>query len=208
MTVNQSTTMAPIATGSGKHPGKDTFITLCIPRVFMNITEKRIRHTFYQLKLGFITKIDMVLSKTPKGENIYKVFIHFKHFFENNNAQQALNTLKEGKEIKVIYDDPWFWKVFEYKKPSKTTNRNQSSNSFQSKNLPIITNIYNEIKSSTSTDNMTNISCESTIVVQKPINEESEAPRLDYGTVQWPKKKKLMPIQNSESNLEEGEIKE
>ena len=65
---------------SGKNPDKNTCITLCIPRVFPNISEKRIRHIFYNLKLGFISKIDMVMSKTHKGENIYKVFIHFKYF--------------------------------------------------------------------------------------------------------------------------------
>ena len=205
MSVNHSNTIASSATESGKHPGKDTFITLCIPRVFMNITEKRIRHVFYQLKLGFISKIDMVQSKTPKGENIYKVFIHFKHFFENNNAQNALKTLKAGKEIKVIYDDPWFWKVFEYKKQSKLTNH-QKLNKLHKP--PVIVNTYHEMQSSASTDPTRPSSSEEDGALDKPIEEESEAPILDYGKVQWPKKKKRTPIQKLESELEEGEIKE
>ena len=205
MSAKQITTMAPIATESGKHPGKDTFITLCIPRVFMNITEKRIRHVFYQLKLGFISKIDMVLSKTPKGENIYKVFIHFKHFFENNNAQSALKTLKAGKEIKVIYDDPWFWKVFEYKKQSKLTNH-QKLNKLNKP--PVIVNTYHEIPTNASTDNISSPLSESTNAIQESIEEEPVSPPINYGPILRPKKKKLKPIHQLESTLEEGEIKE
>ena len=205
MSVNHSNTIAPSATESGKHPGKDTFITLCIPRVFMNITEKRIRHVFYQLKLGFISKIDMVQSKTPKGENIYKVFIHFKHFFENNNAQSALKTLKAGKEIKVIYDDPWFWKVFEYKKQSKLTNH-QKLNKLHKP--PVIVNTYHEMQISASTDPTRHSSSESTNALDKPIEEEPVSPPINYGPILRPKKKKLKPIYQLESTLEEGEIKE
>ena len=206
MSVNYSNTIAPSATESGKHPGKEKFITLCIPRVFMNITEKRIRHIFYQLKLGFISKIDMVLSKTPKGEKIYKVFIHFKHFFDNSNAQNALNTLQAGKEIKVIYDDPWFWKVFEYKKQSKHSNN--SHKAYKSQKPPVIINNYHEIQTNASTDNISSALSESTIAIQESIEEEPVSPPINYGPILWPKKKKLKPIHQLESTYEEGEIKE
>ena len=183
-----------------KSTGKDQ-LTLCIPRVFSNITEKRIRHIFYQLKLGFITKIDMVMSKTPKGENIYKVFIHFKHFFDNENAQRALQNLKAGKEIKVIYDDPWFWKVYEYKKikgqPKQTIKKDELV-------IPRIDYFDNDssVHSSTSTD-VNDISSTNLLIVEDNNNNNnnnnnnynenqnyiSDAPIIDYGKYQLPKKK-------------------
>ena len=92
-------------------------MTLCIPRVFTNISENRIRNVFYALKLGDIGHIDMVSKVSPTGEKFNRVFIHFERWFETENAQSARKLLSEGKDIKVIYDEPWFWKVSTYRKP-------------------------------------------------------------------------------------------
>ena len=91
-------------------------MTLCIPRVFSNINEKRIRNVFYALKLGDIGRIDMVSKVSPTGEKFNRVFIHFERWFETDNANSARKLLSEGKDIKIIYDEPWFWKVSSYRK--------------------------------------------------------------------------------------------
>lgn len=91
-------------------------MTLCIPRVFSNISENRIRNVFYALKLGHIGRIDIVSKASPTGEKFNRVFIHFERWFETDNAQSARKLLSEGKDIKVIYDEPWFWKVSSYRK--------------------------------------------------------------------------------------------
>jgi hypothetical protein len=96
-------------------------MTLCIPRVFSNIGEKRIRSVFYALKLGHIGHIDIVSKITERGEKFNRVFIHFERWFDTVNAHSAINILREGKDIKVIYDDPWFWKVSAYRKPVHVT---------------------------------------------------------------------------------------
>jgi hypothetical protein len=88
-------------------------IVLCIPRVLNNITNKQIIHIFNKLKLGKINKIDCVSKKEDKFK---KVFIHFSEWFTNENANLSKNILQSGKEIKIIYDTPWFWKVSLYKK--------------------------------------------------------------------------------------------
>ena len=92
-------------------------MTLCIPRVFSNIGEKRIRSVFYALKLGHIGRIDIVSKISERGEKFNRVFIHFERWFDTTNALSALKLLSEGKDIKVIYDEPWFWKVSTYRKP-------------------------------------------------------------------------------------------
>jgi hypothetical protein len=84
---------------------------ICIPRVFNNISEQRIRHVFGDLSLGTISRIDMVERKSENGETFKRVFIHFDRWFDNQNAQTARRKLIEGKEIKIVYDEPWFWKV-------------------------------------------------------------------------------------------------
>ena len=96
-------------------------MTLCIPRVFSNIGENRIRSVFYALKLGHIGRIDIVSKITERGEKFNRVFIHFERWFDTANSQRALELLREGKDIKVIYDEPWFWKVSIYRKPVHVT---------------------------------------------------------------------------------------
>ena len=85
--------------------------SICIPRVFNNITEARIRHVFGELHLGNISRIDTIERKNEDGETFKRVFVHFDRWYDNPNSQSVRRKLIEGKEIKIVYDDPWFWKV-------------------------------------------------------------------------------------------------
>jgi hypothetical protein len=93
--------------------------SLCIPRVFSNWTESRIRRIFDDLGMGEIQRIDVVSKTTEKGEKFNRVFVHFKRWFANKNADMARERLLNGKEIKIVYDDPWFWKVSAYREVKK-----------------------------------------------------------------------------------------
>ena len=98
--------------------------SLCIPRVFTNWTEGRIRRIFDDLNMGEIQRIDVVSKTTEKGEKFNRVFVHFKRWFANKNSDMARERLLNGKEIKIVYDDPWFWKVSAYR---ETNNKNDNS---------------------------------------------------------------------------------
>jgi hypothetical protein len=93
--------------------------SLCIPRVFANVDERRIRRVLDDLNLGVIERVDIVHKTTEKGEKSNRVFIHFRHWFNNKNADISRERLLNGKEIKIIYDDPWFWKVSAYRETNK-----------------------------------------------------------------------------------------
>jgi len=84
---------------------------LCIPRAFININEKRVRDTFNALNLGTIERIDIVERKNEKGEKCNSIFVHFKQWYTTEIAKEARERLLTGNEIKIIYDEPWFWKV-------------------------------------------------------------------------------------------------
>jgi hypothetical protein len=85
-------------------------ISLCIPRVFVNIDEKRVRTVFEQL-LGKIYRVDIIERTNEKGEKYKRVLVHFEYWYNTEEAQKAKERLEEGKELKIVYDDPWFWKV-------------------------------------------------------------------------------------------------
>ena len=106
---------------------------LCIPGVFSNIKEDRIRRVFQDLNLGEVIRVDIVMPKKPIGsdekENKFnRVFIHL----DWNQTEQSIiarDRLTQGKDIKIIYDEPWFWRVSAYKAPTPKP-------SFQSQSKP------------------------------------------------------------------------
>lgn len=85
--------------------------SLCIPRVFQNITKERVVFVFRSLGLGEIDHIDMIPRTSENGDKFQRVFIHFKRWSSSDEAVRARERVLGGKEIKVIYDDPWFWKI-------------------------------------------------------------------------------------------------
>ena len=58
-----------------------------------------------------------------KGEKFNRVFVHFKRWNNSENSNTARERLLNGKEIKIIYDEPWFWKISAYR---EATNRRES----------------------------------------------------------------------------------
>jgi len=91
--------------------------TLCIPRVYPNITESRIRKIFNELDMGIIDRVDIVNKNNKIGDKFNRVFIHFRKWSDSPNANTSRELLLNGKEIKIIYDDPWFWKISAYREP-------------------------------------------------------------------------------------------
>lgn len=85
-------------------------ISLCIPRVETKTTINKIRETINNLSLGIIEKVDIVPIKQNE-QNYKKVFIHFKYWFDTERTKQIHNSLLNGKIIKVVYDQPFFWKI-------------------------------------------------------------------------------------------------
>ena len=90
--------------------------SICIPRVFQNIDEKRLRRIFGQLSLGVIHQIDIIEHSNEKGDKFNRVFIHFESWASEPEALTARTRLIEGKKIKIVYDDPWFWEISAYRK--------------------------------------------------------------------------------------------
>ena len=101
----------------------DNLPSMCIPRTFVNITRSHVYKTINDLNLGVIDHIDMVRRKNEKGEDFQRVFIHFSKWHSNNVADRARTLLLSGKEVKVIYDDPWFWKISANRSSERTTQK-------------------------------------------------------------------------------------
>ena len=127
--MNSNTNASANASGAIDFRTLPDFIpSMCIPRVYPNISEGRIRKIFDELNIGVIERVDIVSKNTEKGERFNRVFIHMDRWFHNSNASVARERLLGGKDIKIIYDDPWFWKVSAYKPAAEGSSSNNNNN--------------------------------------------------------------------------------
>lgn len=114
--------------------------SLCIPRVFKDISVPSIANVFQnKLKFGVIKKINIIPNVNDK--NFKKVFIHFDFWYDSENINNIKQKILNGTTIKVIYDMPWFWKCCLNRYPTKNDNyHNTIANTKNTKNKNYIKN--------------------------------------------------------------------
>ena len=96
-----SLTVAQVAAMSGDAAKG---VSLCIPRVFANISWYRIKQVFIALNWGFVERVDVIPSGGTK-----RAFVHFAP--GRFTATKVLEALCAGKQVKIVYDEPWYWQV-------------------------------------------------------------------------------------------------
>ena len=151
--------------------------SLCIPRVFQNITKQRVAYVFKSLGLGEIDHIDMILKTSENGDKFQRVFIHFKRWYTTDDAVRARERVLGGKEIKVIYDDPWFWKI----SANRYTHRS-SSGQASSRTPASRPRIVDESASSDNDDNLLSAKSSSQhhrAGVRRPKNDRRDSTKAD-----------------------------
>lgn len=96
-------------------------VSLCIPRVFANITYRQIFKVFCDARLGFVERVDVIRSGGVK-----RAYIHFKAGgwnMRDRTARETLQALQDGDCLELTYEEgkPWFWKVVvsESERPSE-----------------------------------------------------------------------------------------
>lgn len=87
-------------------------ISLCIPKVKCTTTKTEIIEVFNKINIGKLEQVDLINKKSPKGEEFKIVFLHFSQWSDTINGLHAKDRILAGKDIKIVYDFPWFWKVF------------------------------------------------------------------------------------------------
>jgi hypothetical protein len=87
----------------------DQGVSICIPRVFNNINYRRIKQIFINLNWGFVERVDVI----PMGQ-FKRAYVHYapgRWNTRDREAMQALEAMRNKEEVKILYDDPWFWKI-------------------------------------------------------------------------------------------------
>ena len=90
-------------------------VSLCISRVFPNIGWRRIKRHMIEAQLGFIERVDVIPVYGKDGKIRFKrAFVHFRENSWNMRdpqAREALERLRNGESIRLVYEDPWWWSV-------------------------------------------------------------------------------------------------
>jgi hypothetical protein len=98
----------------GESKAPITHPSICIPRTFPTIrgeqTKRAVFNTFKDLRIGYIDRIDTVHKTDKNGERFCTVYVHLKWSVDSQLARDTRQKLLDGKDVKVVYDEPWFWK--------------------------------------------------------------------------------------------------
>tara|TARA_X000000950_G_scaffold287417_1_gene399597 strand:- start:1748 stop:2233 length:486 start_codon:yes stop_codon:yes gene_type:complete len=83
--------------------------SICIPRTLNNITWRTVKDTFEQiLGKGTIDRVDLINDRN--GDPFCKVFVHMRYWPTHGEAVNIRERLVSGEMVKIVYDNPWFWK--------------------------------------------------------------------------------------------------
>ena len=88
--------------------------SICIPRTLANVTWKDVKDIFEKLiGPGTVERVDLVKGREQHGQasQFCRIFVHFRtwpvHRPEIANVRERL---LNGEMLKIVYDNPWFWK--------------------------------------------------------------------------------------------------
>ena len=86
--------------------------SICIPRTLNNVTWFQVKNTFEELMgKGTVERVDIV-SKSAHADSqpFCRIFVHFRYWPNSPDIMAIRDRLLAGETIKVVYDNPWFWK--------------------------------------------------------------------------------------------------
>ena len=93
-------------------------VSFCIPRVFNNISYKRIFTVFKNLRWGYLERVDTirVQPKDASKKPYKRAYIHFtagRFNKRNPEAMAALEHMIAGNDVQLEYEDgkQWYWLV-------------------------------------------------------------------------------------------------
>lgn len=83
--------------------------SLCIPRIESSISKDYILSILNKLNVGYINKIyeNPLRNDTTKKRIIIQI-----KWYNNMRSIMIQEELKKNKNIKLVYNMPWYWKIF------------------------------------------------------------------------------------------------
>jgi hypothetical protein len=102
--------------------------SICIPRTLHNITWREVKDTFEAiLGRGTVERVDIV-RKRDDPSPFCRVFVHMRYWPLNvPEAAEMRDRLIAGEPVRIVYDDPWFWKCSASRTPKPERTRQKTT---------------------------------------------------------------------------------
>ena len=98
--------------------------SICIPRTLNNVTRQQVKEVFETvIGRGTVERVDIVANKQNDGQPFCRIFVHFRYWPNSAEIMSIRQRLLDGEMIKVVYDNPWFWKCSASRVPKPTNSR-------------------------------------------------------------------------------------
>jgi len=97
--------------------------SICIPRTLNNVTWYEVKDIMEELLgKGTIERVDMVQDK--RDTQFCRIFIHLRNWPMSDPRIVAMReNLLAGREVKVVHNQPWFWKCVASNSPRPENKR-------------------------------------------------------------------------------------
>ena len=87
-------------------------ISLYIPHIFKYTKQHQIVATLNLLSLGHVERVDLIQSSNTQQQ----AFIHLSEL-NDEKYPDLRSRINNGESFKIVYDAPWFWKVYKSRSP-------------------------------------------------------------------------------------------
>lgn len=85
--------------------------SICIPRTLNNVTRYQVKEVFEAvIGRGTIDRVDIVASRQSDSQPFCRIFVHFRYWPNTPEIMAVRQRLIDGETVKIVYDNPWFWK--------------------------------------------------------------------------------------------------
>jgi len=84
-------------------------LSICIPRV-SSATDRKYIKTVFEKIIGLTCNIQIVFVDIKNDERFKRVFVNIKYNSVNNKINNLRERLDNGKQLKIVYSDPLFWR--------------------------------------------------------------------------------------------------
>jgi hypothetical protein len=102
--------------------------SICIPRTLDNRTWREIKDTFeHILGKGTVERVDIVRRRNDDSA-FCRIFVHMRYWrVDDVTVAEMRNRLIAAETVKVVYDDPWFWKCSASRVPKPENTRKKTA---------------------------------------------------------------------------------
>lgn len=113
--------------------------SICIPRTLNNVTWREVKDIFETiLGRGTVDRVDIVHNRNDSTP-FCRIFVHFRYWPVDKPELVAMRKrLIGGETVKVVYDNPWFWKCSASRIPKPVNTRAKVAPFVEFETAPVI----------------------------------------------------------------------